>query len=431
MMLEKDSFTQWLESNAKLAYKDNKAKKKDIDFLHDYYVYALCEKKNNKDLIPFYFGKGKKSRMWDHLHNKNEELKVIEEEYKDDKSELEGAKYTVDAKHKKIEELLKDNRIEMIIIKSGLSNHEALMCESALINIFRMEHLKLNDGEELTNKINGHGSLVEKTAGVETAAYPVDVFVKKYCKEIVFEQNNNLFEIKESDFVSKKDFNGKIILLQNINKTYMDCAGLHDEEQKKAIRECVRGFWRQIKTVGEDKRSIIPDYVFAIFQSRIVGVYKVNKDKRNFRGTDCYRILDIWHDKYPYYKNIVKDKIIAEQIYKEIIKNEEDFKLFKKNYLSSEKKKNLYVELSPETQEEIKNEIYDIKNASNDNERCKKLKNWIERKFLVLDEAEEFNRYLDFRLTKEGGESIFDKQQLNKFIKNGAFEQNVKKDKNI
>ena len=107
-----------------------------------YYVYALCERTSEGNLIPFYIGKGHGDRVWQHEEGKEKEIKEIEqtvanEEQRNRKIEELSEKY------KRIHKL-GSSKIEKVIIKWGMTNNEAFMAESALINIFRLDGIKFD-----------------------------------------------------------------------------------------------------------------------------------------------------------------------------------------------------------------------------------------------------------------------------------------------
>ena len=141
--LIRDEFSSFLNDTANEVFEEQEKKNhKEKETLRKYYVYALCEiDENNKRLIPFYIGKGTGDRVWNHADETADEIKEIEEEakkygYSDEYKQ--NLLNTVSEKHKKITELGKD-KISYIIIKSGLTEYESFMCESALINLLTLE----------------------------------------------------------------------------------------------------------------------------------------------------------------------------------------------------------------------------------------------------------------------------------------------------
>ena len=94
-----------------------------------FYVYALCDE-NHK---PFYIGKGEGGRVWAHEEGKEKETEKIEKKNVS-KEEKEKMLEELSEKYKKIDVIGKD-KVEKVIIKWGLTEPEAFMAESALINL--------------------------------------------------------------------------------------------------------------------------------------------------------------------------------------------------------------------------------------------------------------------------------------------------------
>lgn len=180
--------------------------------LGDYYVYGLIDPRNKK---VFYIGKGTENRVFDHekesLMNQNsEKLKL---------------KIIADIKESGLE-------VEKIIIISNLTEAEAFAAEAALINIFNYIE---NFG--LTNIVSGHHS---------AEVFSVEEYEKIYGAE----------ELRAEDIKHR-------ILVTKINKLYqkgIDGATLYDT---------VRGIWR-----ASMQKVKMVDYVFGVYNSLIVAVYK-------------------------------------------------------------------------------------------------------------------------------------------------------------
>ena len=93
----------------------------------DYYIYALCELKNGVRQ-PFYIGKGKGDRCLQHLKEQNDSEKV-----------------------RKIQTLLKENRLGIDILRHGIkSEATASLIEATCIDLLGVG--------ELTNKVRGSGT---------------------------------------------------------------------------------------------------------------------------------------------------------------------------------------------------------------------------------------------------------------------------------
>ena len=98
-----------------------------------YYVYVLCDCDNK----PFYVGKGKKDRVFDHEKETAETTSNIE-------------------KYLKIQECInKVGRLNKYIIHSGLTEMEAYACELSLIKLLSFCDVTL------TNNVNGHHDLFD------------------------------------------------------------------------------------------------------------------------------------------------------------------------------------------------------------------------------------------------------------------------------
>lgn len=190
--------------------------------LGECYVYGLIDPRGGKKEI-FYIGKGTGNRVFGH---EKESLSNPDSE----KLKLE----TIEAiKSEGLE-------VEKIIINSNLSENAAFAAEAALINAFRYIG-------SLTNIVAGHHS---------TGALTVEAF----------ERINGAVDLEESDIHHR-------ILVIKINDLYQR---LRDKYKKlgrdideKELYDAVRGIWR----MSYDRAQSI-DYVFGVYNSLIVAVYK-------------------------------------------------------------------------------------------------------------------------------------------------------------
>ncbi|MBQ7176516.1 MAG: GIY-YIG nuclease family protein [Victivallales bacterium] len=213
-----------------------------------YYVYALCT-----DSGPFYIGKGKGLRILNH----QDAAQLAEESINaDDMLSPEERQQRIRAMSAKLQTIIGNkDRIEPVIIKWGLTEHEAFMCESSLINLLKF--CKGKSIAELTNIVNGHASPLEQDnpSDVKSKARPLPLFLEECA-------------------VSHKDISelrGKVVLVK-INSTYPNCFnadGLPDEDK---IRDSVSGTWK-INRRGQDGIQ----YVFALYRGRVVGIYHISR----------------------------------------------------------------------------------------------------------------------------------------------------------
>jgi hypothetical protein len=193
-----------------------------------YYVYFL---KDPLDKLPFYVGKGKNNRVFDHLNC------AIENETQSDKLE-------------KIREIIsrnKNNIIEHIIIRHGLTENEAYLIEASIIDF--LEYFSFG----LKNIQGGHNS-IEK--GLMTS------------EEI----------IRHYNAVQLESMNDDCIII-NINKNYkrgIDSNGIYN-----ATRAC----WSINKHKLIDKRgNNLIKYVLSEYHGYIVEVFEVEKWYEEERG---------------------------------------------------------------------------------------------------------------------------------------------------
>lgn len=239
-----------------------------------YYVYGLFEKGKP---YPFYIGKGQNARVFQH----EAEYQEIYDSIKDE-PDFESRWAKLSEKLKKIE---KAKEIEKVIIKWGLTNEEAYMCESALINLYQYmvyqykaesEAGKKLQLEELTNALNGHASELEKAnkAG-KTKARTV--------KDFVVECALDKLDISTGER-GKSPIDALVIFIR-INKLYQ--SGMSDEE----LREITRGCWNisdLIYNYIKHSASTAPVYIAGIYQQVVKCVYKVENiyGKRDFDDPD-------------------------------------------------------------------------------------------------------------------------------------------------
>ncbi len=182
-----------------------------------YYVYALY--KPNEEL-PFYIGKGKGNRVFAHIREA--------EEIKKHSSEL--SEKNVSKKLNIILELLNSGREPIIeILRHGLENeNEALVAEAVAIDLIN---------HSLSNKQSGHKSRE---------------FGRKDVNRILHQYDEDAIEITEP------------AVLIRINTYY------NPETQIVELYDRVRSSW-----VLNKNRAEKAQYVFAVYQSKILEVYKV------------------------------------------------------------------------------------------------------------------------------------------------------------
>lgn len=247
-----------------------------------FYVYALCDE-NHK---PFYIGKGAGGRVWAHEEGKEKETEEIEKKNVS-KEEKEKMLEELSEKYKKIDEIGKD-KVEKVIIKWGLTEPEAFMAESALINLCNYPD------NTLTNVVSGHASEAEKKNGIEfgntdkTKARSVNAFLEDCCKELLILEKGKIVNPEGENFL--KELEGKKILFINIGDNYSKCKGESKEGKDWEIMETARGCWKMA-----EKRK--PDYLFATNNSIIRGVYKINEIKSvldvNIEEKEEKSVLDV------------------------------------------------------------------------------------------------------------------------------------------
>ena len=223
--------------------------------LSNYYIYALCD-----EGIPFYIGKGIGVRCLQH----EEDLESIKEEYRyiTPKEELElledSLKKGLTEKLARIEESKSKGTFDIVIIKYGLTKHEAFMAESAAINTIKL------CGGDLTNIVNGHTSKMERTYGGTTKPRTLHEILNDCCPRVI-----SINEIKSYVGNSQVSFDDNIddIAFISFNKFFPRCNNELD------YWDSVRGCWRMSKHNG-----LRTKYIFAMHNNVIKGIFKVKAD---------------------------------------------------------------------------------------------------------------------------------------------------------
>ena len=187
---------------------------KALSAINGYYVYALIDPRSND---VFYIGKGIGNRVFSH--------------------EAESGKSSEPEKEKiqRIHDIENDGfSVKRIMVNWGLSEQEAFAAEASLINLFNV----VSDNQ-LTNIVAGH-----------------------HVHESLTVENFELMHGAESLKIEEIKHN---ILVIKINKQYRK--DMSDYE----IYDAVRGMWRVSLNSIKSKKI---RYVFAVYNSLIVGVYK-------------------------------------------------------------------------------------------------------------------------------------------------------------
>ncbi len=224
----------------------------------NFYVYALCSGN-----VPFYIGKGRGERI---LNHETCALMAKESIEADDTLTESEKKYKIDQLNKKLKEILNsvgNQTANWVIVKWGLTEAEALACESALINLLEFTSGKTNP---LTNLVNGHASKLEKAnpADCKTKARTLDEFLKE-CAIPVSELDESVKE--------------KILFLK-ANQFYPKCLEppkgsdkIDDAEIQRRLKDCVSALWH----VGKKDRDWKNYYIFALYHQRVVGIFHIVK----------------------------------------------------------------------------------------------------------------------------------------------------------
>ncbi len=258
-----------------------------------YYVYALCER-NGDQLAPFYIGKGVGERMWNHKETAESALEEYIEKYKSDYKKEYGEEASAEAldgisarfsesfanenqlKIAKIEELKNENRLEHVIVKWGLTENEAFMAESTLINMLDLMDFGL------TNKVGGHASIPEKSVCQHSQAMTDREFCEKYAKEML-----DYKKMDDCVFVS----------IGRLHSLYCDSKS---KDYLSQVCDTARACWHF------DSKKHSHKFLIAVFNKRICGVYKI---------TEVHSIKDVKDDsvisKYPTFPEAVRAKEIA------------------------------------------------------------------------------------------------------------------------
>lgn len=261
----------------------NRYDKENHDNQDGFYVYMLCDKKSSK---PIYIGKGYKERVFSHEKDSDAFKNAIEDdikkEMKNNAHKLSNDKLNVlisnrlsvaNEKLSEIYRLKKEDNLDTVIVKYGLTEHEAFMAESALINM----HSYIYKEDSLTNIVNGHMSEREKNnVSHKTKAWSAEDFFKNCTKEPRPISDIQKEYFKDEERCNRTVEDGCGVVFIKINTLYPVCTSFDSDKIEDAILDATKGFWE----IEQPLEWI--DYVFAMYESKVVGVYCVNRKPDNW-----------------------------------------------------------------------------------------------------------------------------------------------------
>ena len=218
---------------------------KTLSSINGYYVYALIDPRSNN---VFYIGKGIGNRIFSH-EAESEKSSASEKEKIQKIQDIENSGFSV----------------KRIMVNWGLSEQEAFAAEASLINLFNV----ISD-IRLTNIVAGHHAHESLT---------VEAFERRYGAELLETE-----EIKHN------------ILVIKINKLYRKNMSNYE------IYDAVRGMWRvSLKSIKSKEIR----YVFAVYNSLIVGVYKPDEWHYVYENIDLPQHEKLDKDTFERLKNRV------------------------------------------------------------------------------------------------------------------------------
>ena len=340
----------------------------------DYYVYALCDGKN----VPFYIGKGKAGRVLQHL----KEAKSIEEALQMADDESNGIKQAQKNSEKIARINAAGDALQHVIIKWGLTQHEAFMCESALINL--LEFSKDAVIEKLTNKVDGHASEAEKESRAEDKT-----------KARTLEQFRDEVAIETKDI---SEIPANVVFIK-INTLYPCCRCKDSQKELENVKETARAMWG----IGKDKRPHI-QYVFALYKQQVKGIFKVKRVSDDVASEWKNGCLKDFPDFPPDVRKMDRWKAQFSSLEQAKELPPDDFKKFKDELIDNAagKDKKLKKELI---------ENYD--RASTTDTLNKKLEKDRKRVYFIVsdvDANEEIMKYFNCRLEDKDDREFFTKQ---------------------
>lgn len=230
------------------------------------YVYALFDPLEAR---PFYIGKGRGNRVFQHVEGALTEAK-------------ESNKY------EKIREIRSRgfaNRVEHSIIRHGMSDEVAFEVESALIDLAN------STGANLTNEVTGHNS-------IEIGMMTADEVMRKY-------------NAKPLD-----DLLHSVVII-NINKKYKQIKNEAISEiakysGKDLIYEAVRKAW----VIGKRRNTV--DYVLAEYKGIIVEAYEIVEVLSSSGIPETWYKLEEYKNRWGFHGRRAPDHIREEYLNKSI-----------------------------------------------------------------------------------------------------------------